>query len=92
MQVSIHKPNKTATQSGNANTKDWILEFPFDESKELEPLMGWTSSKNTQKQIKIKFPSKESAISFAQKNGLNFEVIEPNLKKVPLRSYADNFK
>ena len=40
----------------------------------------------------MKFPNKESAIDFAKQNNLNYEVIEPQLKKFVKRTYADNFK
>jgi len=35
--------------------------------------------------------SKELAIEYAKKNKIDFEVIEPNKRKITLKSYADNF-
>lgn len=92
MQVSIYKPTKTTTQSGNLNTNHWILKFQHDGSRKIEPLMGWTSSKDMMQEVRLKFPDKEKAIIFAKENNLDYEIIEPQAKKITKRSYADNFK
>ena len=92
MQASIYKPTKTTMQSGNANTIHWILKFQHDGSRKIEPLMGWTSSKDTMQEVKLKFSSKEKAIIFAKENQLDYKIIEPQVKKFTKRSYADNFK
>lgn len=92
MQVSIYKPSKNTMQSGYGNSDYWLIEFSHDMTKEKEPLMGWVSSQNTQKQVKLKFPTMEKAIEFAKENNWDFEINEPNLKKFSKRSYADNFK
>ena len=91
MQVRIYKPAKTVTQSGVAS-QEWLLEFIKDGSKNIEPVMGWTSSRDTLQEVKIKFPTKESAIEFANSNHYIYEVIEPQGKKMHKCCYADNFK
>ena len=92
MQARIYKPTKTTMQSGVANSQNWLLEFVADDSKKIEPIMGWTSSKDMLQEVRIKFPSKEAAIEFASSNKYSYEVIEPKIKKLIKRSYADNFK
>ncbi len=91
MQVSIYKPTKSAMQSGNANTHTWILEFPPNGTRDIEPIMGWISSSDTLREVKLKFPSKEAAIAYAEKNNLAYELHEPNNKKIIKRPYANNF-
>lgn len=91
MQAYIYQPSKTSMQSGTRNTKEWLLVFAHDGSRKIESSMGWVSSKDTMQEVKIKFPNKESAIEFAQKNKLNFEVILPKQKRFLKRAYADNF-
>ena len=54
MQVRIYKPAKTAMQSGQRNTKEWVLETE-PAPKEIDPLMGWTSSRDTMQQVKLQF-------------------------------------
>ena len=44
MVARIYKPAKTAAQSGQAITKNWVLDFAQEKSQQVEPLMGWTSS------------------------------------------------
>ena len=91
MQASIYKPTKTSMQSGMRNSKHWLLEFTHDGSREIEPLMGWVSSKDTLREVKIAFPNKETAIAFAEHNQIPYRVTDPQIKKFTKRSYADNF-
>ncbi len=92
MQASIYQPTKTVMQSGMKNSQHWLLEFAHDGSRKIEPIMGWVSSEDMLQEVSIKFPNKESAIAFANKNGLAYEVIEPQQKKFIKNAYADNFK
>lgn len=88
----IYKPAKTAMQSGHARTKLWLLEFEQDRPREIEPLMGWTSSGDTRQQVKLWFDSKDEAIAYATREGIAFRVEEPHEPKRRTISYADNFK
>ena len=88
----IHKPAKTAMQSGQARTKQWLLEFERTEPREIEPLMGWTSSGDTRQQVKLWFDTKEEAVAYATREGIPFRVEEPQEAKRRTIAYADNFK
>ena len=92
MVASIYKPAKTAMQSGNACTKSWVLDFEPEAPREIDPLMGWTSSNDMKSQIQMKFPSKDEAIAYAKRNGLAYRVVEPHERKKTLKSYAENFR
>ena len=70
MTVKIYRPARTAMSSGSAKTKSWVLEFSPSAALEVDPLMGWTSSADTQSQIKLNFSSKEAAIEYAKSKGL----------------------
>src|SRR5918997_1135706 len=59
MPVRIFKQPKNAMQSGMARAKLWTLVFEDDSPREIEPLMGWTSSGDTRQQIRLFFDSKE---------------------------------
>jgi len=48
MRARIYQPARTAMQSGSAKTKDWVLDFAPASTREVDPLMGWTSSTDTQ--------------------------------------------
>lgn len=92
MPARIYKPAKGATQSGLARTKLWLLEFEPDAAREIEPLMGWTSSGDTRQQVKLRFESKEDAIAYAEREGITYKVEEPHVPARHGLSYSDNFK
>ena len=77
-------------QSGLAKTNKWIIEFKTEDSG-IEPLMGWESSTDTLSELKLEFSTKELAIEYAKKNKIDFELIEPQKRKIVKKSYADNF-
>ena len=77
-------------QSGNRNTKKWLLEFDTL-NKGINPLMGWETSKDTMSEVKLEFSTKERAINFAKKNSIDYYVNEPQKRKVIKKSYIDNF-
>ena len=88
--AKIYKPSKTAMQSGTKKFNKWIIEF-ISERPGINPLMGWESSTDTNSELKLVFPTKEMAIDYARKNKINYELIEPKLRKITKKSYADNF-
>lgn len=89
----IYRPTRGATQSGHARTKAWLLEYERLEPVEIEPLMGWTGSAETERQVKVSFDTREEAIAFAEKRGIAYEVEEPAPEQVRRGlSYSDNFK
>jgi len=90
MQVRIFKPAKTAMQSGQANTKEWVLE-PEPTRKVLDPLMGWTGSRSTLGQLRLFFATLEEAKAHAEKNGWQYTIELPRTRPVRPKAYADNF-
>ena len=92
MPARIYKPAKGATQSGLARTKRWLLEFDQDSAREIEPLMGWTSSSDMRQQLRLRFDTKEEAIAYAERQGIAYRVEEPQVAARRTMSYSDNFK
>ena len=88
--AKIYKPTKTAMQSGNRNTKKWLLEFDTLDTG-VNPLMGWESSRDTMSEVKLKFSTKDQAINYAKKNNIDYYVVEPKKSKIIKKTYADNF-
>ena len=93
MRARIYKPARNAMQSGSAKSKRWVLEFAPASRREVDPLMGWTSSNDTQSQVKLRFDSKEAALEYAQENGIEAVVSEPKARKANIRAggYGENF-
>jgi len=88
--AKIYIPTKNAMQSGLGKNNKWILEF-YTENKHSNPLMGWETSSDTLSEVKLEFLSKDSAINYAKKNNIYYDLIEPKKRKVMKKSYADNF-
>ena len=88
--AKIYIPNKNPMQSGTGKRDRWILEFETKDPTN-NPLMGWESSSDTYTELKLEFSTKELAINYAKKNKIDFEVVEPKIRKVVKKSYADNF-
>jgi hypothetical protein len=89
--VRIFRPSKNAMQSGRSNTRVWKLEFEPSSSRSIDPLMGWTGSADPQSMLRLEFDSKEEAVAFAERKGLEYRVDEPKERKVQLKNYSDNF-
>ena len=53
--------------------------------------MGWESSSNTLSELKLFFDTKDQAIEYANKNKIEFFLIENNQRSFVKKSYTDNF-
>ena len=93
MRARIYQPAKTAMQSGQAKTHNWVLDYAQGSAREVDPLMGWTSSSDTQTQVRLRFATKEEALAYAEANGIEVVVIDPHVRKPVLRprGYGENF-
>ena len=92
MKAKIFKPTKTAMQSGRSKFNKWVLKFSDKKNQLKDTMMGWNGGSGTISQIELKFSSKEEAVNYAKKNGIDYEVLETRERKVINKSYADNFK
>ena len=92
MLARIYKPTRSAMQSGQANAKEWLLEFEPEEARRIDPLMGWTGSGDMQGQVRLSFDNREEAVAYAERHRIAFQVFEPKEVKRSVRAYADNFK
>jgi hypothetical protein len=93
MRARIFQPARTAMQSGTAKARGWVLEFAPASTREVDPLMGWTSSDDTQAQVRLTFDSREAAAAYATDKGIAFDIVEPKPRKPILRprGYGENF-
>ena len=90
--VRIFQPPKTAMQSGRAATDKWVLEFEPAAPREVEPLMGWISGRDTRRQVKLHFDTREEALAYAERHAYQVELEEPHARRFRPKSYADNFR
>jgi hypothetical protein len=79
-------------QSGKGKSKAWVLVHEPAMAREIDPLMGYTSSADTQTQVRLSFATLEEAEAYARHNGIPYTV-QPAHTPVPKRaSYPDNFR
>jgi hypothetical protein len=93
MFARIYQPAKTAMSSGTAKTKHWVLEFAQSDARHIDPLMGWTSSDDTQTQVRLQFDTRDAAVDYADRHGIQATVVEPQKRAANIRSggYGENF-
>ena len=92
MRARIFRPVKTAMQSGKAASKRWRLEFVPESRKTIEPLMGWTGSRDMMEEVVLEFTSRDEAVAYAERCKLTYEVVDPQEPAPIARGYADNFR
>lgn len=93
MVARIFKPARNAMQSGQARARDWVLEYAPEQAKRLDPLMGWSGSGDMNRQLRLRFETKEAAIDYARRHGIAYQLFEPKRRKpvIRARGYGDNF-
>ncbi|MEM6489735.1 MAG: ETC complex I subunit [Pseudomonadota bacterium] len=93
MTARIYKPAKSAMSSGERNTKDWVLEFEPSAVKRLDPLMGWIGSGDMQRQVRLRFATREQAIAYAARHQIAYLVEDPKPRAKTIRplGYGSNY-
>ena len=92
MLARIYKPARTAMQSGNAAAEKWLLEYEPEVRPTADPLMGYTSSADMRRQIRLEFETRDEAILYAERNGIPYTVSEAKDSAPKKLSYSDNFR
>jgi hypothetical protein len=73
----IHCPPPSATQAGRRGVAEWVLEFEPRARPFVEPLMGWTGGSDPLSQVRLRFPTRDAAVTYARRQGLPYEIREP---------------
>jgi hypothetical protein len=79
-------------QSGKAKTQHWVVEFEPETPRKIDPLMGYTSSSDMKSQVRLKFPNRDEAVAYCQKNGIAYRVHDSEKSERRKISYSDNFR
>jgi NADH dehydrogenase (ubiquinone) Fe-S protein 4 len=91
--VRIYQESKAATQSGSWRGTHWRLDWdllPKGHRWENQ-LMGWQSSGDFMQGTHINFGTKQEAIEFAERQGYEYFIQQPNSRKITPKAYANNF-
>jgi NADH dehydrogenase ubiquinone Fe-S protein 4 len=92
MLARIYKPARTAMQSGHAAAEKWLLEYEPEVAPVADPLMGYTSSSDMRRQVRLEFDSRDEAVAYAERNGIPHQVFEAHERVPKSISYSDNFR
>src|SRR5258708_37371526 len=87
----IYRPWKRAMEAGRAQTRKWLLEYEPATRRDPDPLMGWASARDTLNEVKMRFPTLDEAVAFAEEHGLQYTIIHSHTRTPKAKSYADNF-
>lgn len=71
----IYRPARSAMTSA-PRPNYWVLEFEPSRPPQIEPLMGYTSSDDPYRPIRLKFPDRDSAVDFAERQDWRYVVRE----------------
>lgn len=93
MRARLYAPARQATQSGQGKTDRWVLDFGQGAERRIDPLMGWTSSDDTQTQVRLSFATEAEARAYAEGQGWMVQVVPPQTRKPNIRpgGYGENF-
>jgi NADH dehydrogenase ubiquinone Fe-S protein 4 len=91
MQARIYQPAKPAVSSGRFRTRFWIVELEPRSPLLADRLIGWVGSDDTDQQIRMRFETKDEAIAYCERRGIDFSLAEPQKRIVRPKAYADNF-
>ncbi|HEX2813356.1 MAG TPA: ETC complex I subunit [Sphingopyxis sp.] len=92
MKARIFQKPKNAMQSGRAGTQRWMLEYAPAETRKADPLMGWAGSGDTRRQLRLGFATRDEAVAYAEKNGIEVEIAPTPVRTLKIQAYADNFR
>jgi hypothetical protein len=92
MSAKIYRPAKNAMQSGNAKSTLWVLEFDATQPQTIDPIMGYTSSGDMNQQVRLTFDNSEQAVAYAEREGIEYRLIEPKEATRKRVAYPDNFR
>ncbi len=71
----IYRPARSAMTSA-PRPSYWVLEFEPSRPPQIEPLVGYTSSGDPYRPIRLKFPDRDSAVDFAERQDWHYVVRE----------------
>ncbi|MFT8242666.1 ETC complex I subunit [Roseomonas sp. BN140053] len=89
----IYCATKSSMQSGLGKTEYWLLEFPSNAPKRIDPLTGWYGSDDMQQQVMLSFATLDAAVAYAQSQGIEYDLeARREVPAIKPKAYADNFR
>ncbi len=66
----VYKPQPVSTQSGTGKSHLWRVEFDRSEPRWSSSMMGWSSSRDAVRSLKLSFPTMEAAVEHLKEQGM----------------------
>lgn len=74
--ATIRRLPRSVTSSAPQVDRPWVLAFERSRPQRIEPLMGWTSDDDPMVQVRLSFPSRDAAVAYAERQGLDYRVCD----------------
>lgn len=88
----ISELDRKTTQSGKAQAGRWLLEFEREAPMRPDPLTGWNGSSDTRPQVRLTFDSKDAAVAYCERRGIDYHLVPARPATLKIQAYADNFR
>ncbi|HEY9012733.1 MAG TPA: NADH dehydrogenase ubiquinone Fe-S protein 4 [Devosia sp.] len=72
----IRKLQLSVTSAAPQANRPWVLTFERQKPQRIEPLMGWTSDNDPMVQVRLSFPTREAAVAYAERQGLDYRILD----------------
>ncbi|AUX78577.1 NADH dehydrogenase ubiquinone Fe-S protein 4 [Sinorhizobium fredii] len=72
----IFRPSRSVMTSARLSRRPWLLVFERKDPPVIDHLMGYTGGSDTLTQVELRFPSRDAAIAYAERQKLNYTVVE----------------
>lgn len=63
--------------------RPWVIDFDPQSPQAPELLMGWISVADPHRQLELRFPSREAALAYARRTGLDIEIVAEQPASLP---------
>ena len=83
--VLIFRRDRPVNQIGRARQDEWLLRFDPQSRLLVDALTGWTGASDPLRHVKLRFPTLEQAIRYAERHALPYRV-DGTLLGQPTRS------
>jgi hypothetical protein len=92
MGARVFRKIENNVQRGRLNGQGWILAYDNPQGVRADPLTGWSGGGETQGQVTLSFPSLDAAVSYAEREKIDYDVIPEPRRTLKIRSYSENLK
>jgi len=73
----IRRAGLGPASAGKARACEWVLGFQPVSAQFVEPLMGWCGGDDPLRHVELRFPTRDAAVRYAERQGLAYEVNDP---------------